>query len=262
MVALIVVFLLSNYTQYVWFSPLFMQFSLLPYLLFSITEEKCAFLPIFKGKIQTVILVVYNSPLYENYFSQPFREISESRCHENPLSRPFREISKSRCYEIYFSQREKWFSLLKWKLHFMSYFPPFIFLYPFSLGPALNPLCIKWTFIFVFPIQNLKHYFFRIKQPLDKGQHHLWWWWNKNLGNIWEHTVEKSQTNANSVIMHHIKQAIWGLIWKHIAGKSQTNATSVVMHFLKQAIWGNVWKYTTEKRQTNATNALCVRPLN
>ena len=85
---------------------------------------------------------------------------------------------------------------------------------------------------------------------------HLWWWWNKNLGNIWEHTVEKSQTNANSVIMHHIKQAIWGLIWKHIAGKSQTNATSVVMHFLKQAIWGNVWKYTTDKGRSSATSVI------
>ena len=84
-----------------------MQFSLLPYLLFSITEENCEFLPIFEGEIQTVILVVYNSPFYENYFSQPFREISESRCHEIHLSRPFREIGKSRYYEIYFSQREK-----------------------------------------------------------------------------------------------------------------------------------------------------------
>ena len=108
-----------------------MQFSLLPYLLFSITEENCAFLPIFEGEIQTVILVVYNSPLYENYFPQPFREISESRCHEIHLSWPFREIGKSQCYEIYFSRKVIFVVEINLKkMHFMSYFPPFMFLYP------------------------------------------------------------------------------------------------------------------------------------
>ena len=35
-------------------------------------------------------------------------------------------------------------------------------------------------------------------------------------------------------------------------GKSQTNATSATMRHLKQAIWRNIWKYTTEK--SNASN--------
>ena len=164
--------------------------------------------------------------------------------------------------DLLFSTR-KVILVVEMKIAFYVLFSTFHLSLSLLAGPCSKPF-VRWMNLhfFVFPIQNLKHYFFRIKQPLDKGQHHLWWWWNKNLENVWEHTVEKSQTNANSVIMHHIKQAIWGLIWKHIAGKSQTNATSVVMHFMKQAIWGNVWKYTTEKRQTNATNALCVRPLN
>ena len=74
-------------------------------------------------------------------------------------------------------------------------------------------------------------------------------------GNIWKHTVEKSQTNATSATMHLLRQAIWGSIWKLTVEKSQTNAASVTLHLLIQAIWGNIWKYTVEKSQTNATSA-------
>ena len=123
------------------------------------------------------------------------------------------------------------------KLYFMSNFQPFMFLYPFSLGPALSPLCIEWTFIFVFPIQNLKHYFFRIKQPLDKGQHHLWWWWNKNLGNIWEHTVEKSQTNATYVIMQLLVQTNWGDMQKHKLEKIKKRETNFEFAFTLGPEW-------------------------
>ena len=77
---------------------------------------------------------------------------------------------------------------------------------------------------------------------------HLWWWWNKNLGNIWEHTVEKSQTNATSVTLHLLMQAIWGLIWKHTLGKKRSNATIVIMHPLRDVIWGDIWKPTTKHK--------------
>ena len=33
------------------------------------------------------------------------------------------------------------------------------------------------------------------------------------------------------------------LIWKHTVGKSQRNVTSVIMHCLRQAIWGDTWNY-------------------
>ena len=36
---------------------------------------------------------------------------------------------------------------------------------------------------------------------------------SSQAGNIWKRTVEKSQTNATSVIMHPLVQAIWGNIW-------------------------------------------------
>ena len=73
-------------------------------------------------------------------------------------------------------------------------------------------------------------------------------------GHIWKRTVEKSQTNAPSVILHLLGQAIWGHIWKRTVKKSQTNAPSVILHLLGQAIWGHIWKHTVEKSQTNVTN--------
>ena len=83
--------------------------------------------------------------------------------------------------------------------------------------------------------------------------------WQAISGDIWKHTVEKSQTNVTkwlciltdtqfeyrdkntqwrkakiNVTLPHLRQAIW----KHIAEKSQTNATNVIMPLLRQAIWG------------------------
>ena len=55
--------------------------------------------------------------------------------------------------------------------------------------------------------------------------------------------------------MHPQRQAIWGNIWKHTVEKSQTNATSVTLYLLGQTSWGHIWKRTVEKSQTNASNA-------
>ena len=69
-------------------------------------------------------------------------------------------------------------------------------------------------------------------------------------GDIWKHTVEKSQTNATSVIMHPIRQMTSGNIWKHTVEKSQTNANYASMHLLGKALWGHIWKHTVGKSQT------------
>ena len=73
-------------------------------------------------------------------------------------------------------------------------------------------------------------------------------------GHIWRHTVEKSQTNATSVIMHPCMQVLWGHIWKSTVEKSRTNATSVIMHPPGQTVWRLIWKRIVEKSRTNATN--------
>ena len=80
--------------------------------------------------------------------------------------------------------------------------------------------------------------------------------WRKRLKAMtWKCTVEKRQMNATNVIMHPLRQAIWGHIWKHTVEKSQTNATNVIMHLLGQALWRNIWRHSVEKSQTNATSA-------
>ena len=78
---------------------------------------------------------------------------------------------------------------------------------------------------------------------------------------IWKHTVEKRQTNATCVILHPIRQAIWGNIWKLTVEKRKTNATCVIMHPLRQANWGNIWKHAVEKSQTNANNVTLKTPI-
>ena len=105
--------------------------------------------------------------------------------------------------------------------------------------------------------------------------------WQAISGDIWKHTVEKSQTNVTkwlciltdtqfeyrdkntqwrkakiNVTLPHLRQAIW----KHIAEKSQTNATNVIMPLLRQAIWGHIWKHTAGKSQTNATYDVILHP--
>ena len=72
--------------------------------------------------------------------------------------------------------------------------------------------------------------------------------WLAIWGDIWKRTVEKSQTNATNVTMHPLKSAIWGDISKHTVDKSQINASSVTMHPLMQAIWGVIWKRTVAKK--------------
>ena len=70
-------------------------------------------------------------------------------------------------------------------------------------------------------------------------------------GDIWKHTVEKSQTNATNVTMPLLKRSIWGDIWKCTVQKSRRNATNVTLHQLTQAISGHIWKHTVEKSQPN-----------
>jgi hypothetical protein len=113
---------------------------------------------------------------------------------------------------------------------------------------------------------------FKQMQPMWRCNMHPLW--QAISGDIWKHTVEKSQTNVTkwlciltdtqfeyrdkntqwrkakiNVTLPHLRQAIW----KHIAEKSQTNATNVIMPLLRQAIWGHIWKHTAGKSQTNAT---------
>ena len=68
-------------------------------------------------------------------------------------------------------------------------------------------------------------------------------------------TQWKKQTNANSVISYLIRQEIWGDIWKHTVEKSQTNVTSVITHLhpLVHIIWGLIWEHRMEK----LNRALC-----
>ena len=66
------------------------------------------------------------------------------------------------------------------------------------------------------------------------------------LGLIWKHTVEKSQTSANSVTMLPLKQVIWGHIWKCTVEKSQTNAANATLPLLGQTIWEHIWQRTVE----------------
>ena len=63
--------------------------------------------------------------------------------------------------------------------------------------------------------------------------------WCKQFEDAFENTQwRKNQTNATSVTLHPLMQAIWGSVWKHIVEKNQTNATSVTLHPLMQVIWG------------------------
>ena len=54
--------------------------------------------------------------------------------------------------------------------------------------------------------------------------------------------------------MYPLMHSLWGDIWKHTVEKSQTNAANVTMPLLRQAVWGDIWKGTVEKSQTNAAN--------
>ena len=69
-----------------------------------------------------------------------------------------------------------------------------------------------------------------------------------NWGDIWKHTVAKSQTNATNVTLHTLMQVIRGDIWKHTVAKSQRNATNVTMHPLMQALWWHIWKHTIKTK--------------
>ena len=46
-----------------------------------------------------------------------------------------------------------------------------------------------------------------------------------------------------------LRQAIWGDIWKHTVGKSQTNAASVTLPALPQVLWGDIWRGTVQCRK-------------
>ena len=75
---------------------------------------------------------------------------------------------------------------------------------------------------------------------------------SSDKGHMRINTVEKSQTNAISVAMHPLRQAIWELIWKHILAKSQISATNMNMHPLRQSVWGLTWKHTEAKSEMSA----------
>ena len=49
-------------------------------------------------------------------------------------------------------------------------------------------------------------------------------------GHIWKHTVEKSQTNAASVIMQPLGQAIWRPTWKNTVDKSEVSPSAVRLY--------------------------------
>ena len=69
-------------------------------------------------------------------------------------------------------------------------------------------------------------------------------------------TCLKTQTNANSVILYLSRQEIWGDIWKHTVEKSQTNVTileilksknSLHAHFMLKSIHSFfIWCKTTK----------------
>ena len=67
--------------------------------------------------------------------------------------------------------------------------------------------------------------------------------------------THSKKTNANSVILYLIRQEIWGDIWKHTVEKSQTNVTSVITHLHPNVhiIWGLIWEHRMEK----LNRALC-----
>ena len=46
-----------------------------------------------------------------------------------------------------------------------------------------------------------------------------------------------------------LRQAIWGDIWKHTVGKSETNAASVTLPALPQVLWGDIWRGTVQCRK-------------
>ena len=66
------------------------------------------------------------------------------------------------------------------------------------------------------------------------------------------HAGEKS--NKFNQCDYASSRAFWGDIWKHTVGKSQTNAANATMHPLRQAIWGDIWKHTVENRWRNLTS--------
>ena len=50
-------------------------------------------------------------------------------------------------------------------------------------------------------------------------------------------------------LKHLWKLAIWGDIWKHTVGKSETNAASVTLPALSQVLWGDIWRGTVQCRK-------------
>ena len=73
-------------------------------------------------------------------------------------------------------------------------------------------------------------------------------------GDIWKHTVEKSQANATNATLLSLWQVIWRDIWKHTVEKSQINVTSVTMHPIMHKVWKFIWLNIVEKSQTNAAS--------
>ena len=57
--------------------------------------------------------------------------------------------------------------------------------------------------------------------------------------------------------MHPFGQMNWGDIWKHTVEKSQTKATDVTLHPNGQAVWGHIWKHTAEKSKQFQPMWLC-----
>ena len=60
------------------------------------------------------------------------------------------------------------------------------------------------------------------------------------IRHIWWRTLEENQTNASSVNINILKQAI--------CGRRQNNATSVNIHPSGQTVWGCIWKHNTMEK--------------
>ena len=129
-------------------------------------------------------------------------------------------------------------------------------------GDWVQVICVRWNnvdddeillvgesilgFTFNFCPYNPKPMCFQLETRIAKDNTLLLSWkWIKILNQEiivkaqpiafqWERQrAEKNQTNATTVRMHHITQAIWGSIWKYTVEKRQINATSVTLHPLE-----------------------------
>ena len=78
-----------------------------------------------------------------------------------------------------------------------------------------------------------------------------------HLHNFMRHLCHIYPITAPSVIMHSMRQAIWRNIWEHTLEKSTTNATNTIMHTLIQLNWGLVWNQKKKHKYNQCEYWLC-----